>query len=88
MKITEVRIYPAREGQVKAYVSVVLDNCFIVKEMRLVETKDGELFVSMPSRRKEDGTYKDIAHPLDGETRKEFEKTVVDEYKRIYYKQQ
>lgn len=85
MKITQIHIYPAREGLIKAYASVVLDECFIVREIRLVEGKDG-LFVSMPSRKLKDGSYKDIVHPLDAGTRKDFEDQVVAKYKELYLK--
>lgn len=81
MEITEVKIYPAREGKLKAYVTIVFDNCFIVRDLKVIESNEG-LFVSMPSRRKKDGTFKDIAHPLNSETRKEIEEKVIAEYKR------
>ena len=68
MKITkvDVRKYD-NETNMKALVSMTIDDCFIVKGIRVIEGKDG-LFVAMPSRKAGD-TYKDIAHPLNSETR-------------------
>jgi len=83
MEITEVKIYPASEGRLRAYVSIVFDNCFIIRELKLVEGDSG-LFVSMPSRRKRDGSFKDIAHPLNSKTRTLVEQKVITEYNRLH----
>jgi len=81
MEITEVKIYPvALDGRLRAYVSLIFDNSFIVREVKLVESSLG-LFVSMPSRRKKDGSFKDIAHPLNNETRQMIEQKVIEAYK-------
>lgn len=82
MEITEIKLYPASEGRLRAYVSLVFDNCFMVREIKLVEGDTG-YFVSMPSRRKKDGTFKDIAHPLNAELRKTIEDKVIEEYKKV-----
>ncbi len=84
MKITEVKIYTAREknGRLKAYATVVFDNCFIVRDLKVIEGDKG-LFVSMPSRRRKDGSFRDIAHPLNGEMRQHIEENVVAEYKNM-----
>ena len=82
MEITEVKIYPANEGKLKAYATMVFDNCFIVRDMKVIKSDKG-LFVSMPSRRKKDGTFKDIVHPLNVETRQLIEDTIVKEYKKV-----
>ena len=81
MEITEVKIYPANEGKLKAYATMVIDNCFIIRDMKVIQGENG-LFVSMPSRRKKDGTFKDIAHPLNQETRKNIEERVILEFER------
>ena len=82
MRITEVKVYPANEGKLKAYATMVLDECFIVRDMKIIKSEKG-LFVSMPSRRKKDGTFKDIVHPLNPDTRKEIEDRLVEEYKKV-----
>jgi stage V sporulation protein G len=79
MEITEVKIYPANEGKLKAYATMVFDNCFIVRDLKVIKSDKG-YFVSMPSRRKKDGSFKDIVHPLNSETRKLIEETVIQEY--------
>lgn len=82
MKITEVKIYTAREqsGRLKAYATIVFDNSFIVRDLKVIEGDKG-LFVSMPSRRRKDGSFRDIAHPLNAEMRQHIEESVVNEYK-------
>ena len=82
MEITEVKLYPTSEGRLKAYLSLVFDNCFIVREIKLVEGEGG-LFVSMPSRRRNDGSFKDIAHPLNTEMRSEIENRIIEEYNKF-----
>ena len=81
MKITEVKIYTAKEnGRLKAYATIVFDNAFIVRDLKIIEGEKG-LFVSMPSRRRKDGSFRDIAHPLNGETRNYIEEEVISAYK-------
>jgi len=83
MKITEVKVYPAREnGRLKAYATIVFDNSFIIRDLKVIEGDKG-LFVSMPSRRRKDGTFRDIVHPLNAETRKLIEDSVVAEYMKV-----
>ena len=82
MEITEVKIYLANEGKLKAYATMVIDNCFIVRDMKVIKSDKG-YFISMPSRRKKDGSFKDIVHPLDSQTRKDVEKRIIDEYLKI-----
>jgi len=81
MEITEVKVYPANEGKLKAYATMVFDNCFIIRDMKIIKSDKG-LFVSMPSRRKKDGSFKDIVHPLNSETRKMIEERVILEYNK------
>lgn len=82
MEITEVKVYLANEGKLKGYATMVFDNCFIVRDMKIIKSDNKGLFVSMPSRRKKDGSFKDIVHPLNSETRKMIEERVVEEYKK------
>ncbi len=82
MKITEVKVYPAQEsGRLKAYATIVFENCFIVRDLKVIEGNKG-LFVSMPSRRRKDGTFRDIVHPLNSEMRKMIEDSVILEYNK------
>ncbi|MCK5375763.1 MAG: SpoVG family protein [Acidobacteria bacterium] len=80
MKVTEVRISPAKGGKVRAFASVVFDDCFIVNDLRVVEGREGQFFVTMPARKTRNGQMRDIAHPLNGETREQIEALVLDEY--------
>lgn len=82
MEITEVKIYPANEGKLKAYATMVFDDCFIIRDLKIIKSDNG-YFVSMPSRRKKDGSFKDIVHPLNAETRKSIEEKVIGEYNKI-----
>jgi stage V sporulation protein G len=79
MDITEVKIFPVSDEKLKAYVTITLDNCFVVRDLKIIKGAQG-LFVAMPSKKRKDGTYKDIAHPLDAETRRRFERTIVEKY--------
>lgn len=82
MEITEVKIYPSNEGKLKAYATMVFDNCFIIRDLKVIKSDKG-YFVSMPSRRKKDGSFKDIVHPLNSETRKTIEEKVINEYFKV-----
>jgi stage V sporulation protein G len=80
MRITEVKVYPATEnGRLKAYATIVFEDCFIVRDLKVIEGGKG-LFVSMPSRRRKDGTFRDIVHPLNSDTRKMIEDRVIEEF--------
>ncbi|MBI2352979.1 septation regulator SpoVG [Candidatus Dependentiae bacterium] len=81
MKITEVKVYPVQDsGRLKAYATMVFDDAFIVRDLKIIEGDNG-LFVSMPSRRRKDG-FRDIVHPLNSETRQTVENAIIEEYKK------
>ena len=82
MEITEVKIQLTNEGKLKAYVTMVFDDCFIVRDLKVIKGENG-YFVSMPSRRKKDGTFKDIVHPINSEARKMIEEKVIQEYMKV-----
>lgn len=83
MEITEVKVFPAKDGgRLKAYVTIVFDNSFIIRDLKVIEGHKG-LFVSMPSRKRKDGTFRDIVHPLNSETRKQIENQIIVEYQRV-----
>ena len=81
MEITEVRVFPVQEEKLKAYVTITLDGCFVVRDLKVIQGNTG-LFVAMPAKRRRDGTFKDIAHPLNQETRDRMERTILAEYER------
>ena len=82
MEITEVRVFPvANEERLKAYATITLDNAFLIRDLRVINGNTG-LFVAMPSRKMKDGAFKDIAHPLNSDTRQMIEKKVLAEYER------
>jgi stage V sporulation protein G len=81
MEITEVKVFPIQEEKLKAFVSIVFDHCFMVNDIKIIQGRDG-LFISMPSRKKKNGEFKDVAHPLNNETRRMIEETVLAEYDR------
>ena len=79
MEITEVKIFPVNEEKLKAYVTIVLDQCFVVRDLKIINGSTG-LFVAMPSKKRADGTYKDVAHPLNKNTRVMMEKKILEAY--------
>ena len=82
MEITEVKVFPIQEEKLKAFVSIVFDQCFMVNDIKIIQGRDG-LFISMPSRKKKNGEFKDVAHPLNNETRGMIEERVLAEYDRV-----
>ena len=80
MEVTEVKVFPVEEDKLKAYVTITLDNCFVVRDLKVIRGASG-LFVSMPSKKRRDGTYKDVAHPLNSETRRMIEERIIAAYR-------
>ncbi|MDP6559705.1 MAG: septation regulator SpoVG [Candidatus Binatia bacterium] len=81
MEVTEVRVFPVDEDKLKAYVTVTFDHCFVVRDLKIIRGTSG-FFVSMPSKKRKDGTHKDIAHPLNNETRRMIEEKIIAEYEK------
>jgi stage V sporulation protein G len=79
MDITEVKVFPVNEDRLKAYVTITLDNCFVVRDLKIINGNNG-LFVAMPSKKRKDGQFKDIAHPLNNETREMIENKIFEAY--------
>lgn len=79
MEITEVRITLRDEEKLKAYASIVIDNCFIIKDLRVIDGTD-RLWVAMPNKKRRDGTRRDVCHPLNQETRDQIEALVLERY--------
>lgn len=82
MTITDVRVRKvAKEGKMKAVVSITLDDEFVVHDIKVIEGEKG-FFIAMPSRKATDGEYRDIAHPINSETRARIQKIILDEYEK------
>ena len=79
MEITDVRIIVKDEPKLKGFANVTFDNAFVVRGMKIISGVDG-YFVSMPSRRRMDGTYQDIAHPITPVMRKQLEEAILNAY--------
>ena len=80
MQITDVRVRKvSKDGKMKAVVSITLDNEFVVHDIKVIEGEKG-LFIAMPSRKAGDGEYRDIAHPINSETRDKIQKIILEKY--------
>ncbi|NNE09685.1 MAG: septation regulator SpoVG [Gemmatimonadetes bacterium] len=79
MEITEVRVTIRPDDKLKAFASITFDHCFVVRGLKVIEGNKG-LFVAMPSRRRPDGTFQDIAHPINAPMREEIEGRVISQY--------
>ena len=81
MEITDVKVIPVDDEKLKAFVSIVFDHCFVVTDIKVIHGPKG-LFVSMPSKKRKDGTFKDIAHPLNNQMRQYLEEKVLGVYRK------
>lgn len=80
MQITDVRVRKvSKEGKMKALVSITLDNEFVVHDIKVIEGDKG-LFIAMPSKKTGDGEYRDIAHPINSETRDKIQNIILEKY--------
>lgn len=80
MQITDVRVRKvSKEGKMKAVVSITMDNEFVVHDIKVIEGEKG-LFIAMPSRKAGDGEYRDIAHPINSETRDKIQRIILESY--------
>lgn len=80
MEITDVRVRKvAKEGKMKAVVSITIDNEFVVHDIKVIEGEKG-LFIAMPSRKASDGEYRDIAHPINSDTRSMIQTLILQKY--------
>jgi stage V sporulation protein G len=80
MEITDVRVFPVEEEKLKAFVSIIFDDCFVVSDIKIISGASG-LFISMPSKKRKNGTFRDIAHPLNSETRRRIEERILEKYR-------
>ncbi|MFZ5518251.1 MAG: septation regulator SpoVG [Candidatus Zhuqueibacterota bacterium] len=81
MEITEITVTLRNEDKLKAFVNVTFENKFVVRGMKVIKGSTG-FFVSMPSRKMPDGTFRDIAHPINNEFRQFIEKVILEEYNK------
>ena len=80
MQITDVRIRKVeKDGKMKAVVSITIDNEFVIHDIKVIEGEKG-LFIAMPSRKSNDGEYRDIAHPINSTTRDNLQKLILEKY--------
>lgn len=81
MKISDIRIRKVQkeDGKLKAVASMTIDDCFVIHDIKIIEGTDGP-FIAMPSRKTVEGEFKDIAHPLNTETRELVKKYILDAY--------
>ncbi len=80
MQITDVRVKKiTKEGKMKAVVSITIDNEFVVHDIKVIEGDKG-LFIAMPSKKASDGEYRDIAHPINSETRDRIQREILEKY--------
>ena len=83
MNITDVRVRKmTKEGKMKAVASITIDDDFVIHDIKLVEGEKG-LFIDMPSRKAADGEYRDIAHPINSDTRNTIQKLILEKYEQI-----
>ena len=80
MQITDVRVRRVtKEGKMRAVVSITIDNEFVVHDIKVIEGEKG-LFIAMPSRKAADGEYRDIAHPINSDTREKIQSLILEKY--------
>lgn len=83
MNITDVRVRRvAKEGKMKAVVSITIDEEFVVHDIKVIEGEKG-LFIAMPSRKTTDGEYRDIAHPINSATREKIQNIILEKYEQV-----
>ncbi len=85
MKISEICITLRDEEKLKAFANITFDDCFVIRGLKVIQGSNG-YFVSMPSRRRGDGTYCDVAHPTNQETRKQLEDGILKAYAEAFAK--
>ncbi|MDO5336207.1 MAG: septation regulator SpoVG [Eubacteriales bacterium] len=83
MNITDVRVRKvAKEGKMKAVVSITIDDEFVVHDIKVIEGEKG-LFIAMPSRKATDGDYRDVAHPINSGTRERIQNIILTKYEEV-----
>ena len=78
---TRVRLVENSDSQLKAIASIVIDGCFAIHDIKIIEGKDG-VFIAMPSRKTAEGNFKDIAHPINSESRAIVKEAIIERYQK------
>ena len=82
MNITDVRVRKVtKEGKMKAIVSITIDNEFVIHDIKVIEGEKG-MFIAMPSKKAADGEYRDIAHPINSDTRDQIQRIILERYEQ------
>jgi len=84
VEITEIRLIIRNEEKLKAFANITFDDAFVIRGLKIISGNRG-LFVSMPSRKRPDGSYQDVAHPINTETRKHLEQMIIEAYEDEMY---
>ncbi|MGH7726548.1 MAG: septation protein SpoVG family protein [Candidatus Eiseniibacteriota bacterium] len=82
LRITEVRVSLRDDAKLKAFASITLEDCFVIRGLKVIEGNNNRMFVAMPSRKRPDGKHQDLAHPIKKEMRQLIEDVVIGEYQR------
>ncbi len=80
LRITEVRVSLRDDAKLKAFASITLEDCFVIRGLKVIEGNNDRMFVAMPSRKRPDGKHQDLAHPIKKEMRQMIEDVVIGEY--------
>ncbi len=81
--ITAVKVILQASGALQGYATVTIDGAFVVRGIKIIKAKSGRILTAMPSKKRPDGTYQDIAHPISSEARLHLEQAIVKEYDRV-----
>jgi len=82
LRITEVRVSLRDDAKLKAFASITIEDCFVIRGLKVIEGNNNRMFVAMPSRKRPDGKHQDLAHPIKKEMRQLIEDVVIGEYTR------
>jgi stage V sporulation protein G len=80
LRITEVRVSLREDAKLKAFASITLEDCFVIRGLKVIEGNNGRMFVAMPSRKRPDGRHQDLAHPITKEMRQHIEEIIISQY--------
>ena len=80
LRITEVRVSLRDDAKLKAFASITLEECFVIRGLKVIEGNNNRMFVAMPSRKRPDGKHQDLAHPITKEMRQHIESVIIRKY--------
>ena len=86
MKITDISVVPVEENKLRAYVNITIDEVFMVRGLKVIQGSEG-LFVAFPNKKGKNGMFRDVAHPLNSDTRREIEEMVLHAYEKALKEQ-